>query len=157
MAKRREFTPTQKREIKDRAKNEIGQICCEKCHIVLGKKPFEIDHIIPEGDRPDADKQRKLTIAEGQLLGVECCHRGPDGKTAQDQKNIAKGNRRIDKDSGIKRPAGKIKSAPFTRSERAAAREARAVTKLPMPDRRGMYVKGELFAVSANPEIRDSE
>ncbi|MEV5054633.1 hypothetical protein MRBLRH13_000214 [Agrobacterium radiobacter] len=105
---RREFTPTQRREIVSRSKNADGFICCEGCGQVLGAKPYEIDHIIPEGLRPEADKQRKITIVEGQLLGKDCCHRGENGKTKKDQKQIAKSNRQFDSSQGLKRPKQKI-------------------------------------------------
>ena len=107
---RREFTATQRREIVNRAKNADSQICCEGCGQVLGAKTYEIDHIIPEGLRPEADKQRKMTIAEGQLLGKDCCHRGENGKTKKDQQQIAKSNRQFDKSQGLKRPKQKISS-----------------------------------------------
>ncbi|MCP2134543.1 hypothetical protein J2S28_001595 [Rhizobium sp. SLBN-94] len=105
---RREFTPTQRREIVSRSKNADGFICCEGCGQVLGAKPYEIDHIIPEGLRPEVDKQRKITIVEGQLLGKDCCHRGENGKTKKDQKQIAKSNRQFDRSQGLKRPKQKI-------------------------------------------------
>ncbi|KRA63075.1 hypothetical protein [Rhizobium sp. Root651] len=105
---RREFTPTQRREIVTRSKNADGFICCEGCGQVLGAKPYEIDHIIPEGLRPEVDKQRKITIVEGQLLGKDCCHRGENGKTKKDQKQIAKSNRQFDKSQGLKRQKQKI-------------------------------------------------
>lgn len=105
---RREFTPTQRREIVSRSKNADGFICCEGCGQVLGAKPYEIDHIIPEGLRPEVDKQRKITIVEGQLLGKDCCHRGENGKTKKDQKQIAKSNRQFDKSQGLKRQKQKI-------------------------------------------------
>lgn len=118
MTRRREFTPTQRRQIKDRATNELGQICCEGCGLVLGKKPFEIDHTIPEGLRPDADKDKPLTIAEGRLLGKACCHRGENGKTKKDVAAVAKSNRQMDKDSGLKGPKQSIRSKGFPKKER---------------------------------------
>ncbi len=119
MVKRREFSPTQRREIVNRSKNADGQICCEGCGLVLAGKPYEIDHLIPEGLRPDADKKRKLTIAEGQLLGKDCCHRGEDGKTKKDQKQIAKSNRQFDKSQGLKAPKQSIRSPGFPKTEKA--------------------------------------
>lgn len=105
---RREFTPTQREAIVERSKQN-GAICCEGCGIVLAGKTFEIDHIIPEGLRPAADKKNKLTIAEGQLLG-RCCHRGPDGKTAKDIKQIAKGRRQFNKANGLTRAKSALSS-----------------------------------------------
>lgn len=45
---RREFTNRQKAEIVHRAMNADGQVVCEGCGLVLGKKPYHIDHTIPE-------------------------------------------------------------------------------------------------------------
>lgn len=116
---RREFTRNQREQIVERAKRN-RMICCEGCGLVLGGKPYEIDHIIPEGMRPEVDKQKPITIAEGQLLGRDCCHRGPDGKTNKDVKAIAKGKRQYDRANGLKtKPKAKIKSPGFpTRKER---------------------------------------
>lgn len=110
MTKRREFTRDQKAAIVRRATVE-GVIRCEGCSLAV--KTFEIDHIIPEGLRPDADKARKLTITEGQLLGKACCHRGPEGKTAQDVQAIAKAKRAEAKHAGISRKKQKISSRGF--------------------------------------------
>lgn len=96
---RRNFTRNQKEQIVERAKVE-GIVRCERCHVSLKKGSWEIDHIIAEALRPEADKQNKITIAEGQLLG-KCCHRGEDGKTNQDVKAIAQAKRRYDRDNGI--------------------------------------------------------
>lgn len=139
MTKRREFTKTQRREIVKRAMNEAGKICCERCKQVLGNKPYEIDHTIPEGLRSDADKSRKLTIAEGQLLGRDCCHRGENGKTKADQKAVAKANRQFDKANGLKRPKQSIKSAGFPQTEKTPKHLAKA-----LPPRRSVYKANEV-------------
>ena len=113
MSRRREFTRDQREQIVDRARNDTGQICCEGCRQVLGLKAYEIDHIIAEALRPDADKKRKLTIAEGQLLGKDCCHRGPDGKTAKDVKAISKAKAVSARHHGYgRKPKAKIASPP---------------------------------------------
>lgn len=130
---RREFTRNQREQIVERSKR-AGMICCEKCGLTLGAKPYEIDHIIAEGLRPEADKQSKITIAEGQLLGKECCHRGADGKTNQDVAKIAKAKRQYGRANGLKQPAGKIPSAPFPSTEKAESRSSKA-----MPPRRALY------------------
>lgn len=117
MARRREFTRNQREEIVERSKRG-GMICCEGCGQVLGAKPYEIDHVIPEALRPEADKQNRLTIAEGQLLGKACCHRGEDGKTNKDVKAIAQAKRRYDRANGLKRPKKKIPSGPFASSDK---------------------------------------
>lgn len=115
---RREFTRNQKEQIVERSKNARGQICCERCGQVLGGKPHEIDHIIPEALRPEADKKAKLTIAEGQLLG-KCCHRGEDGKTNKDVAQIAKAKRQYNGANGIKaKPAKPLRGQPFPKSEK---------------------------------------
>ena len=113
---RRNFTRNQKEQIIERSKNALGQICCEKCKLVLAGKPHEIDHIIAEGLRPASDKLKPLTISEGQLLGMACCHRGPEGKTKQDVKRIAEGKRQYNKQHGLAtRKTRPIRSAGFPR------------------------------------------
>ena len=97
---RREFSKRQKAEIVHRAMNASGQITCEGCGLVLGRKPYEIDHTIPEA--LVIDKAKPLTIEDGKLLGKECCHRG--GKTAKDQGDIARAVRREAKHNGIRNP-----------------------------------------------------
>ncbi len=131
---RREFTRNQREEIVERSKRGGNAICCEKCGLVLGAKPYEIDHILAEALRPEADKKNKITIAEGQLLGKECCHRGEDGKTNKDVTLIAKAKRQYDRANGMTRKAAPIKSAPFPKSEKAASREPKQ--QLP---RRSLY------------------
>jgi hypothetical protein len=130
---RRNFTRNQKEQITIRATNADGNICCEGCGLVLAGKPYEIDHTIPEALRPEADKKQPITIAEGQLLGMACCHRGPEGKTNKDVKQIAKAKRQNAKHIGITRPKQSIQSAPFAKSERPK-REPK-----PMPPRRQLY------------------
>jgi hypothetical protein len=108
MTARREFSKRQKAEIVHRAMNAAGRITCEGCGQVLGHKPYEIDHTIPEA--LVLDKTKPLTIAEGKLLGKECCHRG--GKTAKDVGDIARAVRREAKHLGIKKPGGFRKPPP---------------------------------------------
>lgn len=114
---RREFTRNQREQIVERSKRN-GMICCERCGQVLGAKPYEIDHIIAEALRPEADKQAKITIAEGQLLGKSCCHRGADGKTNKDVALIAEAKRRYDRANGLSRPKQTIRSAPFPKRDK---------------------------------------
>lgn len=127
---RREFTRNQREQIVERAKVN-GVVHCEGCGLALKPGAWEIDHIIAEALRPEADKQRKLTIAEGQLLG-KCCHRGEDGKTNKDVTQIAKAKRQYDKAHGLKRPKQSIKSQGFPKSEKAERRQ----TKPSLPPRR---------------------
>ena len=118
---RREFTRNQREQIVERSKRN-GVICCEGCGQVLGAKPYEIDHVIPEALRPEADKQAKLTIAEGQLLG-KCCHRGEGGKTSKDVTQIAKAKRQYDKAHGLKRPKQSIPGRGFPQTAKAERRQ----------------------------------
>lgn len=108
---RREFTRNQREQIIERAKVD-GVIRCEKCSLALKAGAYEIDHIIAEALRPEADKQKKITIAEGQLLG-KCCHRGEDGKTNKDVTLIAKAKRQYNAANGLKAPKQKIRSGGF--------------------------------------------
>lgn len=45
---RLEFTRKVRAEIILRATNAVGIVTCEGGGLVLGKKPFEIDHTLPE-------------------------------------------------------------------------------------------------------------
>lgn len=130
--KRREFTKAVKAEIVSRAMTADGQIACENCGLILGRKPYEIDHTIPTALIVE---KRKLTAEDGKLLGKACCH---DPKTQKiDVPTIAKAKRNEAKDMGIARPAASIKSAPFARSEKAARKAAR--DPKPMPPRRSLF------------------
>lgn len=112
---RREFPKSVKAEIVRRAMTKEGLVACEGCGLILGKKPYQIDHTIP--DALFLDKSRKLTAADGKLLGQECCH-GP--KTHQvDIPTIAKVKRVEARDKGIIRPKGQIKSPGFSRPAKA--------------------------------------
>lgn len=100
--KRREFSRAIKAAIIKRSMNERGQPCCEKCGLVLKPGQMEIDHVVAEA--LVIDKAKDLTAEDGQLLGL-CCHRGEDGKTAQDVGDIARAKRREQKHMGLKRPS----------------------------------------------------
>lgn len=113
--KRREFTKPQKAEMLRRASDEKGRIWCEGCGLNVTGKRVEFDHTIAEG--LILDKNRPLTAADGKLLGYDCCHRGPDGKTAQDIADIAEAKRRESKRAGIEAP-GKLKGAGFKKRPR---------------------------------------
>lgn len=109
---RREFSKPVKAEIVRRAMLPDGKISCEGCGLVLGKKPYDIDHTIP--DAMFLDKSRKLTAADGKLLGKECCH---DPKThAIDIPTIAKVKRVEAKNLGVTKPAGNITSPGFAKT-----------------------------------------
>ena len=131
---RREFTRNQREQIAERSKRN-GVICCEGCGLVLAGKLYEIDHTIAEALRPEADKQKPITIAEGQLLGKDCCHRGEDGKTNKDVAQIAKAKRQNAKHLGIKRPKQSIPSRPSDRKPRP--------TKIGTPGPKPLYAPKE--------------
>lgn len=122
---RREFPRKVRAAIILRATGSDGQIACEGCGQVLGKKPFEIDHTVAE--ELATDKSRKLTADDGKLLGW-CCH-GP--KTAEDIRRVRKSDRARDKNTGAIRPKGNLKSRGFDHKERP--------DKLPPPPRRNIY------------------
>ena len=100
---RREFPKAVYAQIVKRAMQESGEIACEGCGLILGKKKYHIDHTI--ADALQIDKSRKLTADDGKLLGVECCHKP---KTAVDVAVIAEAKRREAKHLGIKRTKQKI-------------------------------------------------
>lgn len=117
---RREFTKAVKAQIVTRAMTPDGQIACEGCGLILGRKPYNIDHTIPTALIVE---KRKLTAEDGKLLGKECCH---DPKTRLvDVPAIAKAKRNEAKNMGITRPAQSIQSAPFARSEKASRKANR--------------------------------
>lgn len=149
---RRNFTRNQREQIVMRATDATGVVRCERCGLALKPGDREVDHVLAEALRPEADKQKRITIAEGQLLG-KCCHRGADGKTNADVKKIAKGKRQNAKHLGIRTtPVQKIPAGPKIVSERTAAK----ITRGPkiMPPRRALY---ELWPASSNPNIGDAE
>lgn len=135
---RREFTRDQKAQITARATDALGVIRCERCSLAQKSGSFEIDHVIAEGMRPEADKKARITIAEGQLLGKSCCHRGEHGKTNDDVAKIAKAKRREAKHTGITRPAGHLQGQGFPRTDKAAARAEKAAGKA-MPPRKSLF------------------
>lgn len=128
---RREFTKTVYAQIVRRAMLPNGEIACEGCGLILGKKPYHVDHTKPDG--LEIDKSRKLTAADGKLLGVECCHKP---KTAVDVAVIAKAKRNEARHLGIKRATQKIPSRPAAPKQRA--------DKLPMPGPKSLFKKIEV-------------
>lgn len=117
---RREFTRDVRAQIVLRATNAAGHVTCEGCGLVLGKKAWHVDHTKPDG--LEVDKRRKLTAADGKLLGVECCHKP---KSRVDVGHIAEAKARQARDLGIKRPKGRIPSPP----------KAERTGKAPLPPR----------------------
>ena len=104
---RREFPRRVRFEIIKRASDEKLGLICEGCGLVLGSKPWHIDHTIPDAHR--LEKSRPLTADDGKLLGWDCCHKP---KTAVDVGNIARAERRFGKDRGDKKPSTFPKPPP---------------------------------------------
>jgi hypothetical protein len=98
---RREFSRAQKVALIKRAMNGSGRIICERCGLNITGKAIEFDHIIPEA--LVLDKSVALNLADGLVLGRDCCHRRPGGKTATDLADIAEAKRREAKHLGIPR------------------------------------------------------
>ncbi|KRE07420.1 hypothetical protein ASE63_22230 [Bosea sp. Root381] len=92
---RREFSRKLRAEIVLRATNRDGFVCCEECGLVLGKKPYEVDHTTPEA--LVMDKTKPLTADDGKLLGKDCCH---TPKTVDDIRRIRKADRQRDRHTG---------------------------------------------------------
>lgn len=112
---RREFTPMVYAEIVRRAMDAAGQFWCEGCGELIKGKKYHVDHTIADG--LILDKKRKLTAADGKLLGVACCH-AP--KTADDQAKIAKAKRVEKTHLGIKtRETQPITSPGFQKTAKA--------------------------------------
>ncbi|MFS2326650.1 HNH endonuclease [Brucella sp. H1_1004] len=124
---RREFSKSVYAEIVKRAMQPNGDIACEGCGLILGKRKYHIDHI--KADALEIDKSAKLTAKDGQLLGVECCHKE---KTRQDVAVISEAKRREEKHLGIKRPKGTIKSAGFPKFEKSGHIDKSALPPLPL-------------------------
>lgn len=93
-----------------------GQRC--NCSLSLG---VQYDHDVPDqlGGDNSLENCRAVCIQ---------CHKI---KTRGDIQQIRKSDRQRDKASGVIRPAGKIKSAGFPKSEKAERRQ----TKAPLPPR----------------------
>jgi hypothetical protein len=123
---RREFTRDVYAAIVRRATNEHGYVTCEGCGLVLGKKPFEIDHTIADAL---ILTKRRLTEKDGQLLGAECCH-GP--KTKDDVAVIAKVKRQEARHTGLTKPTGDLKSRGFEK----VGKEPKAPQRASLPPKR---------------------
>lgn len=113
--RRREFTLDDRIAIRGRATDSSGNVHCEGCGVWLKHKAdYQIDHVIPEGMRPLADLERKLTPADGQLLCVAVCH--PE-KTEDDKGDIGEAKRREAAHLGVDKP-GKTKIPRRRKRER---------------------------------------
>lgn len=126
---RREFTPAVYAQIVLRATNADGLVQCEGCGLVLGKRPYHVDHTIADGLQ--VDKRRKLTAEEGRVLGAECCH---PPKTKDDVAKIAKAKRREAKHLGIARPKQKIPGRGFPSPDKPTR-----ITKQQAPQQSHLY------------------
>ncbi|MER8532069.1 hypothetical protein NKH61_05420 [Mesorhizobium sp. M1005] len=104
-----EFSRKVRAEIILRATNAGGVVTCEGCGLVLGKKPFEVDHTLPEALR-DHTGRAPLTAADGKLLGKACCH-AP--KTADDIRRIRKADRQRDKFTRAVKPKAGLTNSRF--------------------------------------------
>lgn len=116
---RREFPRRIKAQIIQRAMNKAGEIVCEGCDLVLGKKLWQIDHTVAEA--LVVDKTKALTKEDGKLLGLECCH-AP--KTVNDVRSIAKAVRVSNRHLGIKKPTS-FRKPPGTRYDWSKGRYTR--------------------------------
>lgn len=112
---RREFSKAQRADMIRRASDAKGNIRCEGCGLNVTGKKIEFDHITPEAMLLLSDKLKPITIEEGQLLGFDCCHRGPDGKTARDVEAIARAKRMEAAHHGL-RPPSRLKGAGFKKA-----------------------------------------
>lgn len=121
MTSRREFSRAQKVAMLKRAMDQTGTIRCEGCGLNVTGKVVEFDHIIPEA--LILDKLMPLDIEHGRVLGRDCCHRAPGGKTATDIAVIAEAKRREAKHFGIRSiKRGKGRGFPLSPPQRAASR-----------------------------------
>lgn len=125
--RRREFSIADQLAIIKRAADSSGRIHCQGCGVwCKHRKDYEIDHILAEGMRPAADRKRKLTPADGQLLCVAICHKK---KTRRDKMNIAGAKRTEAASLGIVRP-GKRKWQHRKKEPRLPARVANGIPAL---------------------------
>jgi 5-methylcytosine-specific restriction protein A len=85
-----------------------GGICSLCNGTIQTGEAWDIEHRIPfEISRDDSDDN--LDLAHNK------CHKA---KTKNDVKDIAKAKRREERQKGIRRPKGKLKSAPFPKPEK---------------------------------------
>lgn len=100
MGKRREFSMALRIAIVNRASDAQFNIHCELCGVFCKSRQwYQIDHVIPEAERPDADREKALVAADGQLLCLRC----HGAKTRVDKKDIAKIARQTARHLGIEK------------------------------------------------------
>lgn len=98
---RQEFDRSTIVAIHKRATDKRGVKRCENpaCRAIIKGGACHVDHILADGLRSEADKKRKLTPADGQLLCLPC----HDEKTRKhDVPAIAKAKRREAAHLGVK-------------------------------------------------------
>jgi hypothetical protein len=134
---RREFTKAVYVQIVKRAMHPVHGVFCEGCGLILGKKPYHVDHIKPDGLA--IEKSAKLRADDGQLLGLECCHKP---KTKVDVTVIAEAKRREEKHLGMKRSKGAIKSPGFRKVEKEHAPSSKSLP--PRKLFRSITTRGEI-------------
>lgn len=130
---RREFTKAVYAQIVKRAMLKSGEIACEGCGLILGKKIYHVDHTVADGLQ--VDKSRKLTVDDGKLLGVECCHKP---KTKKDVEVISKAKRVEESYLGMRAPTKKMRGLAFSK----AARPEKTSTKI-MPGYRALFAPSD--------------
>ena len=126
MSTYRKFSVRVRIAIVGRASDGAGRIHCESCGRFCPKRSsYEIDHIIPEHMRPEADKHRPLVAADGWVLCIPC----HDEKTGKDVSEIALAKRREAYALGIESPnKRKMRSRP--KEPRPAYKPAAGVPRL---------------------------
>jgi HNH endonuclease len=101
---RREFSIADQIAIVRGATDSSYRIHCSSCGVwCKSRKDYQIDHVIPEGMRPAADRRRKLVRADGQVLCLRC----HSEKTPRDVSDIGEAKRREAYAAGLERPGKK--------------------------------------------------
>jgi hypothetical protein len=80
------FSTRHQRAIERRATGMNGSVYCEQCGAeCLSRADYELDHCVPEGVQPNANRP-PLSADDGKLLCLSC----HDRKTRRDRLNIDK-------------------------------------------------------------------
>ena len=125
MPKREEFSKPVQGQIVERSKNEDGQICCERCGLILGSKKFQIDHKVAEGIRTAESRKKKLTAKDGQLLCIPCHIE----KTGEDKELMRKPNAARKRANGLAKSSKSIPSRGFGKSDKPKSNAVQAGLK----------------------------
>ena len=123
---RKEFTKTVSKQIIARATNDDGQICCEGCGLVLGFKPYDIDHKHADGLQDQKAPKKRLTADDGQLL-CKPCHKA---KTKSDVQKMRKADRAKNRHTGATQPKGQIPNRPFAKQDKPKLIDKSAIPPL---------------------------